>query len=83
MHWLLSIWQWLRTPPPMEEGESVTCPLLKRNISVGHCLDINLQRIGAFKPDVLTQARQETSLTVEQVSAVCEACPNMPLKSKE
>ena len=52
------------------------CPLLDRDIEDGYCADINYQRLGYFKPDVLTEVLQETGKTVEAVSAVCDACPN-------
>lgn len=56
--WFRSAWEWLRRPPEITEGHYVDCPLLKRPIPDGYCLDINLQ------------------------SAVCESCPNLPLRSR-
>jgi hypothetical protein len=58
------------------------CPLLKRTIEEGRCYDINVERLGYFKPDTLADAQRRTGLTVEEVSAVCEACPNLPLRSE-
>jgi hypothetical protein len=83
MRMLGSLWDWLRRPPQIVDDKRVECPLLKRCIAEGYCLDINFQRLGFIKPDVLTEAQQETGLTIEQVSAVCESCPHLPLKAKE
>ncbi len=58
------------------------CPLLKRDIEDGLCLDINLQRLKFCKQDVLKDAQHETGKTVEEISSVCEACPNQPLREK-
>ena len=55
------------------------CPLLNREIAEGYCLDIQYQRLGYCKPDVLTEAEQETRKSTDEVSAVCERCPNQPL----
>jgi hypothetical protein len=59
-----------------------TAPLLKRDIPEGLCLDINYQRLKFFKPDVLTDAQRETGKSVEEVSSICEACPNQPLREE-
>jgi hypothetical protein len=50
--------------------------LLGEVIEDGYCADINLQRLGYFKPDVLLEAQVKTSKTVAQISEICEACPN-------
>ncbi|HKO54251.1 MAG TPA: hypothetical protein VJ276_00155 [Thermoanaerobaculia bacterium] len=55
------------------------CPLLGRQIAEGYCLDINYQRVGLFKPDVLKDVRTITKLAVEDVSNICRSCPNQPL----
>lgn len=55
------------------------CPLLNREIAEGYCLDIQYQRLGYFKPDVLTEAQQESGKSTDEVSAVCENCSNQPL----
>lgn len=52
------------------------CPLLNREIAEGYCTDINYQRLGYFKHDVLKEAIAESGQTVEAISVVCEACPN-------
>jgi len=58
------------------------CPLLKRDIEQGLCLDINFQRLKYCKPDVLKDAQQETGKTFEEISSICEACPNQPLRDE-
>jgi hypothetical protein len=69
--------------PPSEEGDLCWhCPLLKREIPQGLCLDINYQRLKFCKPDVLTDAQRETGKTVEEISLVCEDCPNQPLREE-
>ena len=55
------------------------CPLLQRRIAEGLCVDINLERIGAFKPESLAEAMRESHKSVGEVSAVCERCPNRPV----
>jgi hypothetical protein len=44
------------------------------------CLDINLQRLRYFKPSDLAGVQQETGKTIAQISAICEDCPNLPLR---
>ncbi len=63
-----------------EPDEGWHCPLLERWIEAGYCLDINYQRLGYFKPDVLSQVQRETRLDVPAISAICDACPNQPLR---
>jgi hypothetical protein len=69
--------------PPLEEGDlSWHCPLLQRDIPQGLCLDINYQRLQFCKPDVLKDAERETGKAVEEISSMCEACPNQPLREE-
>ena len=72
----------MATPLPEEDEVSWYCPLLKGDISDGLCLDINSQRLGWFKPDVLTAAQQKSGKTVEELSSICEACPHQPLRDE-
>jgi len=58
----------------------VLCPLVRREIADGYCLDVNLERLGLFKTDSLRQMQQETGESVAEVSIECEACPNQPLQ---
>ena len=69
--------------PLPEEGDVCWyCPLLKRKIAEGLCLDINYQLLRLCKPDVLTDAQRETGKTTEEISSICEACPNQPLREE-
>jgi hypothetical protein len=72
----------MATPLPEDADVCWFCPLLQRAIAQGLCLDINYQRLRWVKPDVLKDAQQETGKTVEQISSICEACPNQPLSEK-
>ena len=55
------------------------CPLLNRAIAEGYCLDIQYQRLGYCKPDILTDTKRETRKSTEEISATCDDCPNQPL----
>jgi hypothetical protein len=66
-----------------DQREGWDCPLLKRWIEEGYCLDINYQRLGLFTADLLTRVQKETRLSVPSISAVCEACPNLPLRGHQ
>lgn len=70
----------MATPLPEEGDVCWYCPLLKREISEGLCLDINCQRLQLFKADVLADAQRETGKTIDEISSICEACPNQPLR---
>ncbi len=59
------------------------CPLIGRQIAEGYCLDINYQRVGLFKPDVLKDAMKITKLSVDGVSNICRSCANQPLTSSD
>lgn len=65
------------------DDEKWYCPLLGREIASGYCLDINYQRVGMFKPDVLKDVMRLTRLDVEGVSRICRGCPNQPLSSED
>jgi hypothetical protein len=72
----------MATPLPEEGDICWYCPLLQREIAEGLCLDINYQRLQFCKADVLTEAQQETGKTVQEISLICEACPNQPLREE-
>jgi hypothetical protein len=59
------------------------CPLIKRVIEEGLCLDINLQREGFFKSDVIDAVYREASLSKAEVASICEACPHFPFRDDE
>ena len=70
----------MNDPIPLVADTQWQCPLLGRAIAEGRCLDINYQRLGYFQPDVLLEVQSETKKTVEEVSHICESCPNQPLR---
>ncbi|MBL0318616.1 MAG: hypothetical protein IPP74_04915 [Alphaproteobacteria bacterium] len=55
------------------------CPLLKKEINEGTCLDINYQRLELFKKDILKDIMKEKRYTLSDVNNTCENCPNLPL----
>jgi hypothetical protein len=65
------------------DDEKWYCPLVGQVIAAGYCLDINYQRVGMFKPDVLKNVTRMTCLDVDGISKVCRACPNQPLSSED
>jgi hypothetical protein len=74
-----------RQPPDAKgvNAEQWYCPLLGRVIEAGYCLDINYQRVGLFKPDVLKDVIRLTHLDRDGVSTVCRSCPNQPLSTSD
>ena len=72
----------VKTSLPDHGNDGWYCPLLQRDIEQGLCLDINFQRLKYFKPDVLKDAQREAGKTIEEISSICEACPNQPLRDK-
>lgn len=55
------------------------CPLLCQEIAEGYCIDINNERLGYFKTGTLELIKSITHKSSEDISSVCEKCPNMPL----
>jgi hypothetical protein len=56
------------------------CPLYKKNISEGKCLDINYERLEYMDSGCLLEATKLTGKTKEQIDRTCEVCPNLPIK---
>jgi hypothetical protein len=56
------------------------CPITKKDISEGLCLDIYYQRLEYFKNDVLSSFLKQYSLNKSELNDICDNCPNMPLK---
>jgi hypothetical protein len=73
---------WRLETLPERRAEGWYCPLFSREIEVGLCLDINYQCLGLFKVDVLGDAQKESGKTVQEISEICEACPNQPLSER-
>jgi hypothetical protein len=72
----------MANPAPEVTDYFWSCPLLKRQIAEGHCLDINYQLLRLCKAYELADAQRETGKSVEEISLVCEACPNQPLRAE-
>lgn len=64
-------------------SEPYFCPIFKRDIASGKCLDINHERLGYFRSDSLHEIKKCTGLKKLEVDKTCEACPNLPLKDSE
>jgi len=56
------------------------CPLYKRNIAEGKCLDINYERLGYMNCGCLLEVTRLTGKTKAEIDLTCEACPNLPIK---
>ncbi len=56
----------------------IYCPLYKKSIAEGLCLDINLQSLGYFKVEEELKTLQKT-LSKELIIKICSNCPNQPL----
>lgn len=55
------------------------CPLLKKNIDEGYCLDINYERLEYFNSGVIDSLLQVTRISKEELNKICEECKNQPL----
>ena len=68
---------------PKTEDYDWFCPLLNKEIEDGYCYDVNYQRLGCFKPDVLLEVKLRTGKSTEQISQVCDNCLNNPLQNNK
>jgi hypothetical protein len=59
------------------------CPLYKKEIAEGLCLDINYERLEYFKGETLKDIMTQLHKTKDEIDFVCENCPNLPLKEEE
>lgn len=59
------------------------CPLYRRHIPEGLCLDINFQRKGFFKHDVVKDVIHQQRITLELVHSICDTCIHMPLRKED
>lgn len=53
------------------------CPLYKKEISEGLCLDINYERLEYFKSEVLKGTMKQLQKSREEINHTCEHCPVM------
>jgi len=70
----------LFTPIKEEPDPGWFCPLLNKEIKEGYCYEVNYKRLGCFKPDALREVKMRTGKSTEQISQVCENCPNNPFQ---
>ncbi len=54
------------------------CPLLKKIIDEGYCLDINYQRKGYFQDDVLSHVKLITKMDLLEINVICDNCVHNP-----
>lgn len=55
------------------------CPLFKKEIDEGKCLDINYELILAKTEEELKLIKIKLSKKNEEIEKICERCPNYPL----
>ena len=55
------------------------CPLYKKKISEGLCLDINYERLEYFKGDTVKNMMKQLHKNKSEIDCICEKCSNMPL----
>lgn len=56
------------------------CPIHKKVISEGLCLEINYERLGYFKGANLEDIKNHTKFkTREEINNQCENCANLPI----
>ena len=65
------------------DEKSWHCPLLGKRIEQGLCLDINYQRLDLMKEDVLAEIKRTIKKNNDEISKICESCPNLPLKDQK
>ena len=66
---------------PWDEREEWWCPLLDKEIEAGLCMDLNYELIHFLKSGAgpVDDFKLRTGKTAEEISKVCESCPNYPL----
>jgi len=58
------------------------CPLYKRKIDEGKCLDINYELIQAQKVEELKLLQKLLNKDVKEIEEICMNCSNFPFKQK-
>jgi hypothetical protein len=58
--------------------EKLDCPLLRKQIATGMCVDINLERNGIMIHDALKDVLKNYRLTLAVVNSTCDACNYCP-----
>ena len=63
----------------MNENDKIICPLYyDREISLGKCMDINYERLNHTKYDDMKDLTKITGKNIEELSEICNKCPNQP-----
>jgi len=62
--------------------QSWYCPLYKKDIQEGKCLEINYEQLGLLNAGNMKEVRALTHLTDEEICDTCLNCPNQPLKDE-
>lgn len=57
------------------------CPLYKKNIAEGKCLDINYERLRYMDCGCLLEVTRLTGQSKDEIDRTCRSCPNLPIKS--
>ena len=63
-----------------EAKNSWYCPLYKRDIAEGKCLDINYERLGYMDGGCLREVAKLTGKAKAEIDETCEACPSFPFE---
>lgn len=57
------------------------CPLYKRDIAEGKCLDINYERLGIMDAGCIREIARLTGRMKPEIDQTCRACPNFPFRA--
>lgn len=63
-----------------QASNSWHCPLYKRDIAEGKCLDISYERLGFMDAGCIREIARMTGKTKAEIDETCKACPNFPFK---
>lgn len=63
-----------------KERVGIYCPLYKKEIGDGKCLDICYELSNIKKEEYIRDIRKHRNLTNEEMIDVCEKCPNFPFE---
>lgn len=59
----------------MEEDTEFDCPLLKRKIAEGLCIEINMQAVSAVTKEAEVKEVLQ-SMSIAELQKICEKCGN-------
>lgn len=60
-------------------GERYFCPLIKKEIEYGKCVDINYELEGFKKEEEIKIIMRSNKMTKEEMAEICRNCPHNPL----